>query len=52
MTKINRSNKKLEIYIKMVNKHKNELSMNALDTCLTAQDKFKKYLDYFRIDYV
>jgi Fic family protein len=23
-----------------------------IDTCLTAQDKFKKYLDYFRIDYV
>lgn len=22
-----------------------------LDTCLTAQDKFKKYLDYFRIPY-
>ncbi len=22
-----------------------------LDTCLAAQDKFKKYLDYFRIDY-
>lgn len=22
-----------------------------IDTCLTAQDKFKKYLDYFRIDY-
>jgi Fic family protein len=21
------------------------------DTCLTAQDRFKKYLDYFRIDY-
>lgn len=21
------------------------------DTCLTAQDKFKKYLDYFRIPY-
>jgi Fic family protein len=23
-----------------------------LDTCLTAQDKFKKYLDYFRIAYL
>lgn len=22
-----------------------------LDTCLTAQDRFKQYLDYFRIDY-
>ncbi|GFH41629.1 cell division protein Fic [Lactococcus hodotermopsidis] len=22
-----------------------------IDTCLTAQDKFKKHLDYFRIDY-
>lgn len=22
-----------------------------IDTCLAAQDKFKKYLDYFRIDY-
>ncbi|MBQ9530474.1 MAG: Fic family protein [Eubacterium sp.] len=22
-----------------------------MDTCLTAQDKFKKYLDYFRIEY-
>lgn len=22
-----------------------------MDTCLSAQDKFKKYLDYFRIDY-
>ncbi|MGI6782275.1 MAG: Fic family protein [Acholeplasmataceae bacterium] len=22
-----------------------------IDTCLTAQDKFKKYLDYFRIEY-
>ena len=22
-----------------------------LDTCLSAQDKFKKYLDYFRIPY-
>lgn len=22
-----------------------------LDTCLAAQDKFKKYLDYFRIEY-
>jgi Fic family protein len=22
-----------------------------IDTCLSAQDKFKKYLDYFRIDY-
>lgn len=22
-----------------------------IDTCLTAQDKFKKYLDYFRIPY-
>ena len=22
-----------------------------MDTCLTAQDKFKKYLDYFRIKY-
>ena len=22
-----------------------------LDTCLTAQDRFKKYLDYFRIPY-
>ena len=22
-----------------------------LDTCLTAQDRFKKYLDYFRIEY-
>lgn len=22
-----------------------------IDTCLTAQDKFKTYLDYFRIDY-
>lgn len=22
-----------------------------LDTCLTAQDRYKKYLDYFRIDY-
>ena len=22
-----------------------------LDTCLTAQDKFKKYLDYFKIEY-
>jgi len=21
------------------------------DTCLTAQDSFKKYLDYFRINY-
>ncbi len=21
------------------------------DTCLAAQDKFKKYLDYFRIGY-
>ena len=21
------------------------------DTCLTAQDRFKKYLDYFRIPY-
>ena len=23
-----------------------------IDTCLSAQDKFKKYLDYFRIEYV
>ena len=22
-----------------------------IDTCLTAQDKFKKYLDYFKIQY-
>lgn len=22
-----------------------------IDTCLAAQDKFKKYLDYFRIPY-
>ncbi len=22
-----------------------------LDTCLTAQDRFKRYLDYFRIEY-
>lgn len=22
------------------------------DTCLSAQDKFKKYLDYFRIPYI
>ena len=22
-----------------------------MDTCLTAQDRFKKHLDYFRIDY-
>ena len=22
-----------------------------IDTCLTAQDRFKKYLDYFGIDY-
>ena len=22
-----------------------------IDTCLTAQDRFKKYLDYFRIPY-
>ena len=22
-----------------------------MDTCLTAQDKFKKYLDYFRVPY-
>lgn len=22
-----------------------------IDTCLTAQDKFKKYLDYFKIPY-
>jgi len=22
-----------------------------IDTCLSAQDKFKKYLDYFRIPY-
>ena len=22
-----------------------------IDTCLSAQDKFKTYLDYFRIDY-
>lgn len=21
------------------------------DTCLTAQDRFKRYLDYFRIEY-
>lgn len=25
--------------------------VNLRDTCLTAQDKFKKYLDYFRIQH-
>ncbi len=29
----------------------NEEKGYLIDTCLTAQDKFKKYLDYFRIEY-
>lgn len=29
----------------------NEEKGYLIDTCLTAQDKFKKYLDYFRIQY-
>ncbi len=33
--------------LKEWNKHKGYL----IDTCLTAQDNFKKYLDYFRIEY-
>ena len=29
----------------------NEEKGNLRDACLTAQDSFKKYLDYFRINY-
>ena len=28
-----------------------EINSNARDTCLTAQDRYKKYLDYFEINY-
>lgn len=37
-------------YYRGLNEWQNEKGY-LLDTCLTAQDKFKKYLDYFEIDY-
>lgn len=34
--------------------HQNGYFVNSYltDTCLAAQDRFKKYLDYFRIEYL
>ncbi|HOC97739.1 MAG TPA: Fic family protein [Bacilli bacterium] len=37
-------------YYRGLKEWKNERGY-LIDTCLSAQDKFKKYLDYFRIDY-
>ena len=37
-------------YYRGLNEWKSEKGY-LIDTCLTAQDKFKKYLDYFRIPY-
>jgi Fic family protein len=37
-------------YYRGLNEWKSERGY-LIDTCLTAQDKFKKYLDYFRISY-
>ncbi len=37
-------------YYRGLKKWKNERGF-LLDTCLTAQDKFKQYLDYFKIGY-
>lgn len=37
-------------YYRGLNEWQNEKGY-LIDTCLTAQDKFKKYLDYFRIPY-
>lgn len=37
-------------YYRGLNQRQNEKGY-LLDTCLTAQDKFKKYLDYFKINY-
>lgn len=37
-------------YYRGLNEWKRELGY-LRDTCLTAQDKFKAYLDYFRIPY-
>lgn len=38
-------------YYRGLNEWKNERGF-LIDTCLSAQDKFKTYLDYFRIPYV
>lgn len=38
------------LYYKELSEWQNEKGY-LIDTCLTAQDKFKKYLDYFRIPY-
>ncbi len=37
-------------YYRGLSQWKNEQGF-LMDTCLSAQDKFKKYLDYFQIDY-
>ena len=37
-------------YYRGLNEWKSEKGY-LIDTCLTAQDKFKKYLEYFRIPY-
>jgi Fic family protein len=37
-------------YYRGLKEWKNERGY-LLDTCLSAQDKFKKYLDYFKIPY-
>ena len=39
-----------QIYYRGLKEWKNEKGY-LLDTCLTAQDKFKVYLDYFGISY-
>lgn len=38
------------LYYRGLSQWKNEVGF-LMDTCLSAQDQFKKYLDYFRIDY-
>ena len=38
-------------YYRGLNEWKNERGY-LIDTCLTAQDKFKKYLDYFKVPYI
>lgn len=39
-----------EYYYRGLNEWKNELGY-LMDTCLTAQDRFKEYMDYFGLEY-